>query len=107
MKCTAHPRGRNWACVRLGSLTRIRSPNALCTFARRLRNFAEGMDSNHPSCELVVFQSSRIHGLGGFARVNILAGTRVIEYLGEIITKQESLACCERSNEYIFALDDT
>ena len=34
------------------------------------------------------------------------AGTRVIEYVGEIITKQESLARCERSNEYIFAIDD-
>lgn len=56
--------------------------------------------------EPVVFKSSPIHGNGGFARVDIPSGTRVIEYVGEIITKQESLARCERSNEYIFAIDD-
>jgi len=54
----------------------------------------------------VVFRSSPIHGTGGFATIDIPAGTRVIEYLGEIITKQESLARCERGNEYIFAIDE-
>ena len=54
----------------------------------------------------VVFEPSPIHGLGGFARHDIPAGTRVIEYVGEKITKRESLARCERSNEYIFAIDD-
>jgi SET domain-containing protein len=54
----------------------------------------------------VVFHSSPIHGTGGFACIDILSGARVIEYVGEIITKQESLARCERSNEYIFAIDD-
>lgn len=54
----------------------------------------------------VVFKSSAIHGTGGFARADIPSGTRVIEYVGELITKQESLARCERSNEYIFAIDD-
>jgi uncharacterized protein len=56
--------------------------------------------------ELLVFKSSPIHGMGGFARVDIPAGARVIEYVGEKITKQESLARCEQNNEYIFALDD-
>ena len=54
----------------------------------------------------IVFHSSPIHGTGGFARVDIPAGTRVIEYVGEIISKQESLERCERSNEYIFAIDE-
>jgi len=54
----------------------------------------------------VIFKSSSIHGIGGFARFDILAGTRIIEYVGEIISKQESLARCERNNEYIFAIDD-
>jgi SET domain-containing protein len=54
----------------------------------------------------VIFHSSVIHGTGGFARVDISSGTRVIEYVGEIISKQESLARCERSNEYIFAIDE-
>jgi SET domain-containing protein len=57
--------------------------------------------------EFVTFRSSQIHGLGAFARDNIPSGTRIIEYLGEKITKQESLALCEQSNEYIFAIDET
>jgi SET domain-containing protein len=57
--------------------------------------------------DLVVFNSSPIHGIGGFAREDIAAGTRVIEYVGEKITKEESLARCEGSNEYIFAIDDS
>jgi len=56
--------------------------------------------------ELLVFKSSPIHGMGGFARGDIPAGARVIEYVGEKITKQESLARCEQNNKYIFALDD-
>lgn len=56
--------------------------------------------------DLILFKPSSIHGTGGFARQNIPAGTRVIEYVGEKISKQESLARCERNNEYIFALSD-
>jgi uncharacterized protein len=56
--------------------------------------------------EMIVFIGSPIHGTGGFARMDIPSGTRVIEYVGEIITKQESLARCEGNNEYIFAIDD-
>jgi uncharacterized protein len=33
-------------------------------------------------------------------------GTPVIEYLGRLITKQESLARCRGGNEYIFRLDE-
>jgi SET domain-containing protein len=57
--------------------------------------------------EFVVFRTSPIHGVGGFARSDMAAGARLIEYVGERITKQESLTRCERSNEYIFAIDDT
>lgn len=56
--------------------------------------------------ELVVFKPSAIHGMGGFARTDLVPGARIIEYVGEKITKKESLARCERNNEYIFALDD-
>ena len=56
--------------------------------------------------ELVVFRRSAIHGTGGFARRSIPAGTTVIEYVGEKITKAESLVRCEANNEYIFTLDD-
>jgi SET domain-containing protein len=55
---------------------------------------------------LVCFCPSAIHGFGGFAKANIAAGTRVIEYVGEKITKTESLRRCELANEYIFSLDD-
>jgi len=56
--------------------------------------------------ERVNFESSPIHGTGGFAREDIPPGTRIIEYTGEQITKKESLSRCEQNNEYIFALDD-
>lgn len=56
--------------------------------------------------KFVLFRSSPIHGIGGFAWNDIPAETRVIEYVGDKITKQESLARCERNNEYIFALDE-
>jgi uncharacterized protein len=56
--------------------------------------------------EWIVFRRSRIHGQGGFARHDIPAGTRLVEYVGEKISKAESLLRCEANNEYIFTLDD-
>ena len=55
--------------------------------------------------ELISFRRSRIDGAGGFARKDILAGTRAIEYVGAKITKAESLRRCEASNACIFSLD--
>src|SRR5882724_503536 len=54
----------------------------------------------------VRFQPSPIHGLGGFAKCEISKGARVLEYVGEKITVQESLRRCEGKNEYIFALSE-
>ncbi len=56
--------------------------------------------------ELIGFRKSSIHGTGGFAKVSIPRGTRIIEYVGERITKAESLLRCEADNEYIFTLTD-
>ncbi len=56
--------------------------------------------------EWLLFRRSTIHGLGGFAGKDIPKGTRVIEYVGERISKQESLRRCEANNEYIFTLTD-
>ncbi|MCS7090993.1 MAG: SET domain-containing protein-lysine N-methyltransferase [Verrucomicrobiota bacterium] len=56
--------------------------------------------------EWVVFRKSPIHGLGGFARKLIPAGTRVLEYVGEKIPKEESARRCEANNPYIFCLND-
>lgn len=56
--------------------------------------------------EWVCFKSSPIHGLGGFARKAIPSGASLIEYVGEVIDKRESLRRCEANNEFIFSLDD-
>jgi uncharacterized protein len=56
--------------------------------------------------ELVLLKSSGIHRLGGFAATDIPVDLRVIEYVGEKITKSEALRHCELDNEYIFTLDD-
>ena len=49
---------------------------------------------------------SSIHGLGGFARVPLARGMRIVEYLGEKITKAESIRRCQAQNGCIFHLDD-
>jgi SET domain-containing protein len=54
----------------------------------------------------VEFRPSDIHGMGGYARVAIPAGTRVIEYIGERIDKAEAARRCEAENYFIFTLDD-
>ena len=56
--------------------------------------------------EFVRFKSSPIHGLGGFAKGAIGKGTRILEYVGERISKSESLRRCEENNEYIFTLSE-
>ena len=56
--------------------------------------------------ELITFRHSKIHGTGGYARRTIAAGTPVIEYVGEKISKAESVQRCAESNAYIFTLDD-
>ena len=49
---------------------------------------------------------SLIHGTGGFTSIDLAQGTRVIEYVGERITKSESLNRCEAGNQCIFYLDE-
>jgi len=55
---------------------------------------------------LFVVRASPIHGQGLFAREPIPAGTRLVDYVGERISKSESLKRCTANNPYIFALDD-
>lgn len=55
---------------------------------------------------LAVFRASPIHGTGGFARVAIARRRRILQYVGERISKPESLRRCEGDNEFIFALND-
>jgi SET domain-containing protein len=56
--------------------------------------------------DLVIFGDSSIHGRGVFAKVRIAQGTRILEYQGELIDKQESARRCEQNNVYIFTLND-
>ena len=51
------------------------------------------------------FRYSEIEGRGAFARKAIPSGTKVIEYLGRRISKEESAQLCEDFNEYIFDLN--
>jgi SET domain-containing protein len=60
-------------------------------------------DGGHP---WIVFQESGIHGMGGYARVDLAEGMEIIEYLGERISKEESLRRCELNNPFIFGLDE-
>jgi uncharacterized protein len=64
-------------------------------------------DRHHaPDPARIEFRSSPIHGTGGYARNAILQGEVVLEYVGERITKEESLRRCALSNAYIFGLDE-
>lgn len=54
----------------------------------------------------IYVKNSPIHGKGGFARVGIPAGERVVEYVGRKIDKQESLRQCEAGNPCIFYLSE-
>ena len=57
--------------------------------------------------EFVEFRPSSIQGTGAFARVDLAAGLRVLEYVGERIDKKESMARCARGEAFIFDLDET
>ena len=59
-----------------------------------------------PDTDWLSFEGSAIHGFGGFAKRDIPSGMRIIEYLGEKISKGESLRRCEENNEYVFTLDE-
>lgn len=59
-----------------------------------------------PVSDHFVLRQSPIHGLGAFATHVLVKGMRVAEYVGERITKAESLRRCELGNGFIFALDD-
>jgi hypothetical protein len=65
------------------------------------------MESRHPlDHPLVIFQPSRIHGLGGFAWVDLRKGRRIIEYIGPKISKAKGQDEINKGNAYMFTLDD-
>jgi SET domain-containing protein len=56
--------------------------------------------------DFLQIRTSPIHGQGLFATQRLRRGARVIEYIGEKISKAESNRRCELQNWYIFSLDD-
>ena len=65
------------------------------------------MERRHPlDHPLVIFQPSGIHGLGGFAWIDLRKGQRIIEYIGPKISKAKALAERDRGNAYLFSLDE-
>lgn len=55
---------------------------------------------------LTEVRRSPIHGKGLFALRAFTARARILEYVGNKISKRESLRLCERGNTCIFALDE-
>lgn len=49
---------------------------------------------------------SRIHGTGVFARAMIAKGTRILEYVGERLSKDESLRRRQGGNFFVFTVTD-
>src|SRR5215212_9268578 len=52
--------------------------------------------------ELYEVRASGIHGMGVYARLEIAEDTRVLEYVGERLTKEESLRRREGGNFFVF-----
>jgi SET domain-containing protein len=57
--------------------------------------------------EWIDMRRSRIHGRGAFARRDIPAGTRLIEYVGLPVSKKKAVELTQKQNRYLFALDST
>jgi uncharacterized protein len=53
----------------------------------------------------LVVRNSSIHGRGVFARRDIPAGTRLIEYVGLPISKKKSAELSVKQNRYLFTLN--
>jgi hypothetical protein len=65
------------------------------------------MEHRHPlDHPLVLFQPSRIHGIGGFVWVDLRKGQRIIEYMGPKLAKAKRQKELERDNPYLFTLDE-
>jgi uncharacterized protein len=65
--------------------------------------------SSEPSTGSPLYEvrNSAIHGNGVFALVPIAEGTRILEYVGERISKAESLRRREENNFFVFTVTDT
>jgi SET domain-containing protein len=60
--------------------------------------------SSSSSCSdrRILIQRSTIQGFGLFAADEFAAGQRIVEYVGELISKSESIRRCSEGNHFIF-----
>jgi hypothetical protein len=85
-----------------GKISRRKAPKAIEASEQRVR-MPKQFRNDHP---LVVFKPSTIHGIGGFARVDMRRGRRIIEYVGVKISKAQGQVELNKQNVYIFTLDE-
>ena len=53
----------------------------------------------------LVFKKSSIHNLGAYAARDIRKGTRIIEYIGQAITKKKAAKELQDGNGYVFTIN--
>jgi len=53
----------------------------------------------------LIFKKSKIHNMGAFAARDIRKGTRIIEYIGQPITKKKAAAELQDGNGYVFTIN--
>ena len=53
----------------------------------------------------LVFKKSKIHNMGGYAKCDIRKGTRIIEYIGQAITKKKAAKELQDGNGYVFTIN--
>ena len=58
------------------------------------------------SLQWIEIRRSSIQGRGLFARCDIAAGVRLIQYVGRSISKGQAAGLCLQQNRYIFALNE-
>lgn len=73
-------------------------------------------ENRNPDASKIVVRKSKVHGTGVFAACDIKKGEKIIQYVGEIVTKAEAEKRCEehlkKSNNhetggvYVFELND-
>lgn len=59
-----------------------------------------------PTSEYLKIKYSKIHGNGGFAKKDIKKGTKIIEYVGNILTKKEAEKVPDKEGIFLFELNN-
>lgn len=70
------------------------------------RRTSSDISQMRQALQSIEIRRSHIHGKGLFARRDIPAGTRLIQYVGRKVTKSRSAELCLKRNAYIFQLNE-